>query len=125
MRQFEVRIDNRIGALAEVCEVLSGRGINIKAIATELVEDKGVIKFITSEETVTRYVLKDAGFDFSEYEIIPMRLKDEPGELARLSRGLANLNIDIQSIFLLNRENGATEIAFKVNDLKEAKDLLR
>ncbi|MFQ6009720.1 MAG: hypothetical protein ACE5J7_01215 [Candidatus Aenigmatarchaeota archaeon] len=124
MRQFEVRIENRIGALALVCEVLSGRGINIKAIATELREDRGVIKFITNDELTTRAVLKEAGFEFSEYEIIPVRLKDEPGELARLARGLSNLNIDIESVFLLNREKGVTEIAFKVNDLKGARNLI-
>ena len=124
MRQFEVRIDNRIGALAAVCEVLSGRGINIKAIATELMPDRGVIKFITSDELVTRHALKEAGFNFSEYEIVPVKLKDEPGELAKLARGLSNLNIDIESIFLLNREGGATEIAFKVNDLKNARKLI-
>jgi hypothetical protein len=124
MRQFEVRISNKIGALASVCDVLAGTGINIKAISTELRGDTGVLKFITDNEVGTREVIKQSGFDFSEYEIVPVRLKDEPGELAKLARGLAKLNIDIESVFLLNKENGVSEIAFKVNDLKGAKRVL-
>ncbi|MEM5804615.1 MAG: hypothetical protein QXU82_02075 [Candidatus Aenigmatarchaeota archaeon] len=124
MRQFEVRINNKIGALASVCDVLAGTGINIKAISSELRGDLGVLKFITDDEVGTRDVLKAANLNFSEYEIVPVRLRDEPGELAKLARGLAKLNIDIESIFLLNKENGVSEIAFKVNDLKGAKRVL-
>ncbi len=46
------------------------------------------------------------------------------GELARLTRGLANLGADIESVFILHKENGFTEIAIKVNDLAKARKLL-
>lgn len=125
MRQFEVTIENRVGALADVSEVLAKTGINIKAISTELKDSIGVIKFVTDDENSTRNALKRHGLNFSEYEILPVKLMDQPGELARLARGLANLNVDIESVFLLNKESGHTEIAFKVNDLKRTRDFLK
>ena len=97
--------------------------LNIKAISTELKDGIGIIKLVTDNEDITRQTLTNARLDFSEYEIVPVRLKDKPGELARLSRALAELNVDIESVFLLNRDGGTSELAFKVNDLKKAKDL--
>ena len=124
MRQFEVSIENRIGALADICEVLSKNSINIKAISTELKNSIGIIKFVTDDETSTRNALKKHGLSFSEYEIMPVKLADQPGELANLARGLANLNVDVESVFILNREEGHTEIAFKVNDVKKTREFL-
>jgi hypothetical protein len=124
MRQFEVTIENRIGALADVCEVLAKARINIRAIATELKNGMGIIKLVTDDEDITRAVLRGARFDFSEYEVVPVRLIDRPGELARLARSLANLGIDIESVFMINRDAGTVEIAFKVNNLSEAKRIL-
>ncbi|MBU5557527.1 MAG: ACT domain-containing protein [Candidatus Aenigmatarchaeota archaeon] len=125
MRQFEVVIENRIGALADVCEVLARAKVNIKAISTELRDGIGIIKVITDDEDVTRKALGNAQLDFSEYEIIPVRLMDRPGELARLARSLANLGIDIESVFMTNRDAGTAEIAFKVSNLNEARKLLK
>jgi len=125
MRQFEVTIDNEIGSMAEICETLAKARVNIRAIATELRDTVGVIKFITDDEEMTRQSLNAAGFNFSEYEILPVKLMDRPGELAKLARALSNLNIDIESVFLLSRDNGTTEIAFKVNNLKNARELFK
>jgi len=124
MRQFEVVIENRIGALADVCEVLSQAKVNIKAITTELKDGIGIIRFVADDEEITRSILKDAQLDFSEYEIVPVRLLDKPGELARLARGLANIGIDIESVHMLSKDSGTTEIAFKVDNLGEAKKIL-
>lgn len=125
MRQFEVTIENRVGALADVCEVLAKNGINIRGISTEIKEGIGTIKFITDDESSTRGALKKHELNFSEYEIVPMKLRNQPGEMAKLARNLANLNVDIESVFLLNREIGHTEIAFKVDDLRKAREHLR
>jgi len=125
MRQFEVVIENRVGVLADVCEVLAHARVNIKAISTELRDGIGIIKVVTDDDAVTRTALLNAQLDFSEYEIVPVRLMDKPGELARLARGLSNLGIDVESVFMTNRDAGTAEIAFKVSNLDEAKKLLK
>lgn len=125
MRQFEIVIENKVGALADVCEALARARLNVRAIATELRDGIGVIKVVTDDEGATRLALQNAQLDFNEYEIVPVKLIDKPGELARLARGLANIGIDIESVFMINRDAGTAEIAFKVNNLGEAKKILR
>lgn len=125
MRQFEIVIENRVGALADVCEAMARTKVNIKAIATELRDGIGVVKLVTDDDELTRIALNHAQLDFSEYEIVPVRLIDKPGELARLARGLANIGIDVESVFMVNRDSGTAEIAFKVSNLNEARKLLK
>lgn len=125
VRQFEITVQNRIGALADVSELLAKSKVNIKAISTEIKDAGfGVIKLITDDENVARKSLSLSEFEFDEYDVVPVKLIDRPGELARLSRGLANLGVDIESVFVLHKENGFTEIALKVSDLAKAKKLL-
>lgn len=125
MRQFEIVVENRVGALADVCEVLAKAKINLKAVSTELKEGIGVIKIVTDDEEMTKKALENAQLDFSEYEIVKAVLRDKPGEISRLTRALANLNIDVESVFLMDKKDGMSELAFKVNDLKKAREILR
>ncbi len=125
MRQFEISVENKIGCLAKVTDVLSQARINLKAIATDNKETHGVIKIVTDDDEITRDVLKEAGFDFKEHEIVPVRLLDKPGEMAKVAKAMSNLNINIESVFLMDREQGTAHMAFKVDDLKKAKELLK
>ena len=125
MRQFEISVENKIGALANLTDILAKARINLKAIATDSKGDVGLIKIVTDDEAMTRDVLKECGFNFREHEIVPIKLLDKPGELAKVARAMSNLNINIESVFLMDREKGAAQIAFKVDDLKKAKELLK
>ncbi|MFQ6020743.1 MAG: ACT domain-containing protein [Candidatus Aenigmatarchaeota archaeon] len=124
MRQFEIKVENKIGSLAEVCDIISKSGVNITAIATEDKGDHGIIKVITENEDLTRSALTISDMEFKEFEVVPVRLRDQPGELAKLSRALANLGIDVQSVFVLGKDKGTTEIVFKVDNLEKARELL-
>lgn len=124
MRQFEIKVDNKIGKLAEVCEVIAKAKVNIRGIATEDKDHWGVIKFVTEDDKLTREALERAKMEFKEFEIVSARLRDKPGELAKVSRALANLGIDVQSVFILGKDRGMTELAFKVSDLKKAREIL-
>ncbi|MBU3905294.1 MAG: ACT domain-containing protein [Nanoarchaeota archaeon] len=125
MRQFEISVANKIGCLATVTDVLAQSRVNIKAIATDTKESGGVIKIVTDDEEVTRDALKDAGLEFREHEIVLVHLLDKPGEIAKVARAMSNLNINIESVFLMDRDQGTAHVAFKVDDLIKAKELLK
>lgn len=124
VRQFEIDIKNRTHALAEVCDILARLNINIKGVATEATKGGVRVKLVTDDENNTREALKGRNIEFREFEIISAKLPDRPGELARLSKAMANLNIGVESIFLMHKENGFAELAMKVDNLNEARKLL-
>jgi len=125
MRQFEIAVENKIGCLADVTEILAQARINLKAIATDNKDTHGVIKIVTDDDDATRQVLKEAGLNYKEHEIVPIRVLDKPGELAKVAKAMSNLNIDIESVFLMDRDQGTAHIAFKVDDLTKARELLK
>ena len=126
MRQFEIVLQNKPGQLAEVCEVLSKAGINIKSIATEIRDESfGMVKVLTNDERTTRKALQNAGIEFVEYEVLTLALPDRPGELAKVSKMLSNSNINIESLQILDKSGGTTTIAVKVDNLLVAKDILK
>lgn len=120
MRQFDINIKNKPGALAAVCDVIAKGGINIKAISSEMGDSSSIIKIVTDDETATRKVLQDSRISFNEYEIIGIELIDRPGELARLTKALAEYGVNIESIYLLDKRKDITKLAVKVDHLANA-----
>lgn len=126
LKQFDVLVENRVGALADACELLAENAINIRAIATsDLKGGKGVLRIVTEDENTTKIVLGKSRFGFEEHDILNLKLMDRPGELAKVARMLAKENINIESVFILGKNNGYTEIAFKVDKMGLAKQVLR
>jgi hypothetical protein len=124
MRQFEIFVSDRPGELAKVADVLGSNGINIMAIASERSETP-VIRIVTNDEQSTRTALSKANFRFRENEALVVDLADRPGELAKMAKRLANAGINIDSIYILNKNATTTSVAIVVSDLKKAKEVLR
>lgn len=120
LKQFKVSMDNRPGSLADLCEKLAAGGVNIKAIAT----DADGVRVVTSDESTTRGVLNRSKFLFDEAEVLQLKLLDRPGELAKISRMLANEKINIDLVYLLGGNGENTDIIIKVNDTEGALKVL-
>ena len=65
------------------------------------------------------------GISFDLKEVIVVRLPDKPGELAKVTRRLAKASINVDSIYILGKEHGITEMVLTVDDLKKAEILLK
>lgn len=125
IKQFDVEIENRVGALADVCDIFAKGLINIKAIATaDRGNGYGMLQVVTEDENTTRKILKEANIEFKEHDILSLKLMDRPGELAKTARLLAKGNVNIESIFILGKNNEFTEVGMKVDKIHEVKNLL-
>lgn len=125
MKQFDVVIDNKVGALAELCDALARNAINIKAISTDIRNGHGIVKLVTEDDRSTKDMLQKAKLRFNEADILSVKLPDRPGELAKAAKMLARAKVNIESVFLLGGDGEHKEIAFKVSDLNAAKGALK
>jgi len=125
MREITVMTANRVGALADVCEALGGVGLNIKAISAQALGDIGIIRLITEDETTARNVLEMAGFRIMVGDVVSVKLRDRPGELAKIARRLAQSGVDIESVYIIGRTNNDVEVALKPKSVKEALTALK
>ncbi len=98
IKQIRIAMKNRPGALAELCTELAKRAVNISAIqANESAPD--TIRLVATPLDVAKKVCEQMRLDFREETAIAAHLADRPGSLGRLTRKLAEKNINIEYVY--------------------------
>ena len=121
--EFSVKLPNRPGELARLTEALHKGGVNIRTVSTEPKAE--VVRLVTDQPTKSREALKRADMEFSERNLLVAKLVDRPGELARISRVLANEGINIDAAYMLDKEGKNVHVALAVSDEQKAKKVLK
>ena len=125
MKEFDVYVQDKPGELAKICELLGDNGVNIKAISSERAQSRPQIRIVTEDEATTKSALKRLGIHFEEKEVMNVSLPDKPGELGKMARKLARSMVNVDSIYIISKENGMTDMALTVDNIKKAKEALR
>ena len=115
---------DRIGLLADVSQALAEKNINIESVSVETSGRTAIIRIVTNQEKKADSVLENAGFKPVGADVLVVRLVDRPGELAKTTRLLADNRINIENVFLLNKEGRESVFALRVSDYQKAKKLL-
>lgn len=105
MERIVIMVLNEVGALAEITRVLAEADINLSSINTEIQGDHGAV-IISTDNADTDHalaVLTDAGFTAVADDSLIIRLKDEPGALAKVAAQISAAGIDIKSLHILDR----------------------
>ena len=124
VKELTVVAPDRIGLLADISEALGQNSINIESISVGTTNDTAIIRLTTTEKKGAHKILQEAGFSALTSEKMLVRLKDRPGELARVSRTLANENINIENIDVIAERNGEKIVAIRTDNNTRAKKLL-
>jgi hypothetical protein len=124
MKEFKIFVEHKPGELAKVTEVLAGRAVNIKAIASEAKGDKASLRVVTNDINTTIKALNESGTHYEQNDILTISLIDRPGELSKIAKKLGKAQINIESIYILGQKNGKTEVALVVDDMAKASERL-
>ncbi len=127
METLTVIAPDKIGLLLEVTTVLGKEKINIESISLEVVGNKAIIRLILEKGAVkkAKSLLEKAGFQVVASDTLVIKLNDKPGELAKVAKILAESKVSIESVHVIDKQNGKTLDAIKVDDAKKAEKLLR
>jgi hypothetical protein len=125
LTEVVVELEHRIGALADLGELLGGAGVNISALAVvPVAEERALAHLVLQPADVAVQVLR-------EHDLVPKRVRevlsvtldDEPGALGRYCRVLADAAINLEAVYLAGERNGAKELVLAVSDLQAARRL--
>jgi len=120
MKQITVITENRIDALADVCEALGSANINIESISGEGLAEAANIRIIVKDEANAVKVLEKRGFKVLKSEIITINVKNRPGELARIARKLAQKKVGVHYIYLVSDDPNQGQIIIKPDNFEIA-----
>ena len=112
------------GTLADIAGCLAVRNVNITDM--EVIDDHahGVIRLQAEPYDEALRVLTDAGYHALSEEVLLLRLKDEPGAIARVAARFREPQINVNALRILRRNAGWATVALSTSDNSRAKKLL-
>ena len=118
MQEITIISENKVGALADICEALGGSGVNIEAISAQGLGDSAQIRIVTGDVTTAANVLRKKNIAHKTSDITVVDMVDRPGELAKIARKLARAGVNMESLYILSKNKGGmTSVAIKAPDL--------
>ncbi len=114
-------VENRRGALAEVCSKLAEKAVNILGLMVP--EQPGVapLRLVVNGIDTAKKVFDGLGLKYSEENVLAASLSDRPGALGKLTRKLADHEIDVQYAYgSIQKGAGQATIILAVSDVAGA-----
>jgi hypothetical protein len=123
MQTFIVHGKNRPGEMAKLTGVLASRNVNVLITALG-VNGQGIATFVASDESAAQTVLKDAGYQFKTFPAVTIRLTDQPGQAAEISRLLGDQDVNIECFLPVRVTDDHVIVAIGCDNPEAAKKAL-
>lgn len=101
IKQLTVFLENRVGSLQEITEILKENDINVYSISLADTSEYGLLRMIVSDPEKGRKVLCDAGISARLTDVIAARLENKVGTLAGLFNVLSEAEIGIEYMYAM------------------------
>lgn len=126
VRQISVFLENKIGRLAEITQILGNKEINIRALAIADTTEFGILRMIVDRPQKAYEALEEKGFTVSQTEVVVVEVEDKPGGLAQVMAilGKEGINVEYLYAFVAPRGRGAL-VVLKIEEKKATVDLLQ
>ena len=125
MKTLNIIQDDHPGLLAEVTTLLEQEGIAVQDFAGLSVGNTAVLSLTMERHRDAFRVLSDAGYRVIASEHLLVRLEKHPGALAELSRRLAEENVNVRGMHIVNKDENAGIVALETLDYEKAREVLK
>ncbi len=120
--ELAIFMEDKVGRLYEVTQLLADKGINIRGFA---VSDSGtgfgILRVIPNKHKDAIALLKDHGFVVHEKKVLCVRVPDEVGGIARTLNILKSNDINVHEMYAIVN----SLIVFHVDNIEDAAYLLK
>ena len=125
IKQLSIFVENKKGRLADITEILSNVGANIRALSIADTTDFGILRIIVDTPDAAALALKEAGVTVSITNVIAVGIDDVPGAFARPMRVLSDAGIDVEYMYaFITRKSEKAYVILRVADNEEASKVL-
>lgn len=121
IKQISVFVENKPGRLAEITSVISGAGVDIRALSIADTTDFGILRLIVNRPDEAERALREAGMTVSITHVIAIGIDDQPGGFAGAVKVLAESNITIEYMYaFISRDHKKAYVIIRVDDNEKA-----
>jgi len=125
MKALTIIQEDHPGLLAEVATLLDREGFAVQDFSGVSVGDTAVISLTVEPCMEVFRLLSDAGYRVISSEHLLVRLEKHPGALAELSRRLADSNVNVRGMHIVNKDEKAGIVALETVDYEKAREVLK
>ena len=128
MKELTLVEKDRVGLLADVSEILGKAHVNIQSVFVDVTRAKQAIIHVILEPRATltaAKALRKHGFKVMNSDILIVRTKDTPGELAKVCRLLADKGINVTNAFSISHYGGEALDAISTTDNTKARKIIK
>jgi hypothetical protein len=115
---------DRPGTVADIAERLAAHGVNILEMDVTDDHAHGVILLQAEPYDEALRALADSGYHAVSEEVLVIRIKDEPGALAKVAARFREPQININAMRIVRRDGGWASVILSTNDNDRARTLL-
>ena len=124
IKQLSVFLQNELGRLEEVTDILYKNNINITALSIAETAEYGILRMIVCDIDKAASALKEDDFSVKISDVICVESPDIPGELHKNLLLLSGAGINLS--YMYGYSNGGTaRLIMKVSDPAKAIQLLK
>lgn len=126
IRQISVLVENEVGTLSEVTDVLAKENINIKAFSVFDTQYFGILRLIVDRPDDAERILRENGFGYKVGNVVAIELENVPGALNGVLKLLAAEGFFVNYMYsmVLNGEE-APLMVIHLNDEEKAEQFLK
>jgi hypothetical protein len=124
IKQLSVFLQNELGRLEEVTDILYKHDINISALSIAETAEYGVLRMIVSDIDNAASALKEEDFSVKITDVICIETPDIPGELHKRLQLLSGEGINLSYMYGYS-SGGTARLILKVSDPSKAVELLK
>lgn len=127
VRQYNVFLANRLGALLDLVRAFETTDVKIVALTVVETTDCAIIRIVTSDAERAYEILERAKMPFTESDLLVVKLPDNDQPLLTICKELLSAEINIRYAYPLMigvGPMGHTAVAFNVEDHESAVNTL-
>jgi hypothetical protein len=94
-----VFLENRKGRLYDVCSLLGGQGVNIRALTIAETESFGVLRIVVDKSETAIKLLRENQFVANFTDVVAIEVPDQPGGLASILKILSDQDVNIEYMY--------------------------
>ncbi len=117
---LKIYLEDRPGTLADLGEALGNAGVNIEGGCGLPCEGRGEIHVLVEDAAAAKAALEAAGMQVAaELEVLVVDAPDQPGEMGRAARRLAEAGVNIDLYYVAAQ----AKLVFGVDDMEKAREV--
>ncbi|MCM1024209.1 MAG: ACT domain-containing protein [Prevotella sp.] len=126
IKQLSVFVENKPGKLSEVTKLLSGSGIDIRALSVADTGDFGILRLIVNDPEKACGALKNADCIVSMTDVIAVGTEDKPGGLTGIMDCLYASDISVEYMYaFISKKAGEAYVIIRADSNGKALEALK